>query len=60
MKAIVSSKYGPPDVLELEVEAVGKHVTQFQPGDEVFGDLSRSGWGGFAECVSGRQSKTCY
>ncbi|PLS18660.1 alcohol dehydrogenase [Bacillus sp. M6-12] len=34
------------------VEAVGKEVTQFQPGDEVFGDLSGSGWGGFAEYVS--------
>jgi NADPH:quinone reductase-like Zn-dependent oxidoreductase len=26
-------------------------VTQFQPGDEVFGDLSESGFGGFAEYV---------
>jgi NADPH:quinone reductase-like Zn-dependent oxidoreductase len=26
-------------------------VTQFQPGDEVFGDLSGSGFGGFAEYV---------
>lgn len=34
------------------VEAVGKNVKQFQPGDEVFGDLSSSGWGGFAEYVS--------
>ncbi|MCK6255414.1 NAD(P)-dependent alcohol dehydrogenase [Fictibacillus sp. KIGAM418] len=34
------------------VEAVGKDVMQFQPGDEVFGDLSRCGWGGFAEYVS--------
>ena len=33
------------------VEAVGKAVTQFQPGDEVFGDLSESGFGGFAEYV---------
>ncbi|MBT2738909.1 NAD(P)-dependent alcohol dehydrogenase [Bacillus sp. ISL-7] len=109
MKAIVSNKYGPTDVLELTevekpipednqvlvkihaasvnygnlvllkgkpflarfafgllkpkypipggdiagmVEAVGKDVTQFQPGDEVFGDLSGCGWGGFAEYVS--------
>jgi NADPH:quinone reductase-like Zn-dependent oxidoreductase len=34
------------------VEAVGKNVKQYQPGDEVFGDLSRCGWGGFAEYVS--------
>lgn len=33
------------------VEAVGSHVKQFQPGDEVFGDLSGCGWGGFAEYV---------
>ncbi|MEY2193169.1 NAD(P)-dependent alcohol dehydrogenase [Neobacillus sp. BF23-41] len=109
MKAIVSYKYGPPDVLELtemekpipednqvlvkihaasvnygnlvllkgepflarfafgllkpkfpipggdiagQVEAIGKDVTEFQPGDEVFGDLSGCGWGGFAEYVS--------
>jgi len=31
------------------VEAVGSQVKQFQPGDEVFGDLSSGGWGGFAE-----------
>ena len=34
------------------IEAVGKDVKQFQPGDEVFGDLSGCGWGGFAEYVT--------
>ncbi len=31
------------------VEAVGSRVTQFQPGDDVFGDISLNGLGGFAE-----------
>lgn len=36
------------------VEAVGQKVQRFQVGDQVFGDLSVSGWGGFAEyaCAS--------
>jgi len=34
------------------VEAVGRNAGQFQPGDEVFGDISACGWGGFAEYVS--------
>ncbi len=33
------------------VEAIGKNVTQFQPGDEVFGNMSSSGFGAFAEYV---------
>ncbi|WP_413299958.1 NAD(P)-dependent alcohol dehydrogenase [Bacillus sp. 1P10SD] len=109
MKAVVSHKYGPPEVLQLteidkpvpkdnqvlvkihaaslnygnlvllkgepflarfafgltkpkyripggdiagRVEAVGRDVKQFQAGDEVFGDLSGCGWGGFAEYVA--------
>jgi len=35
-----------------QVETVGRNVTQFQPGDEVFGDLSACGFGAFAEYVS--------
>ena len=34
------------------VEAIGRNVTQFQPGDEVFGDLTVCGLGAFAEYVS--------
>lgn len=38
------------------VETVGKNVKQFQSGDEVFGDLSSCGWGGFAEYVCARDN----
>ena len=34
-----------------QVEAVGNNVKKFQPGDEVYGDLSGCGFGGFAEYV---------
>lgn len=33
------------------VEAVGGDVNTFQPGDDVYGDLCMSGFGGFAEYV---------
>ncbi|MFA6313299.1 MAG: NAD(P)-dependent alcohol dehydrogenase [Sterolibacterium sp.] len=39
------------------VEAVGKNVRQFQPGDEVFGDVFASGFGGFAEYKCARESE---
>ncbi|MEX0927351.1 MAG: NAD(P)-dependent alcohol dehydrogenase [Dehalococcoidia bacterium] len=37
------------------VEAVGGGVKRLQPGDEVFGDISGSGWGGFGEYVCARE-----
>lgn len=33
------------------IEAVGSAVSRFKPGDEVYGDLSGCGFGGFAEFV---------
>jgi NADPH:quinone reductase-like Zn-dependent oxidoreductase len=38
------------------VEVVGKDVRRFQPGDEVFGDLTEYGFGAFAEYVSAPQA----
>ncbi len=38
------------------VESVGRKVEQYRTGDEVFGDLSSSGWGGFAEYVCAREN----
>lgn len=37
------------------VEAIGKNVTRFKPGDEVYGDLSGA-WGGFAEYVCAKET----
>jgi NADPH:quinone reductase-like Zn-dependent oxidoreductase len=33
------------------IEAVGRNIQQFQPGDDVFGDLTNYGFGAFAEYV---------
>jgi NADPH:quinone reductase-like Zn-dependent oxidoreductase len=53
---LVSGLLKPKNVLGADiagrVEAVGRNVKQFQPGHEVFGDISGCGWGGFAEYVS--------
>lgn len=38
------------------VEAVGKKVTKFKVGDAVFGDLTESGWGAYAEYVCANQN----
>lgn len=38
------------------VEAVGRTVTRWQPGDAVFGDISACGWGALAEYVCARES----
>ena len=35
-----------------QVEAVGRGVTRFRPGDEVYANLLDVGYGGFAEYVS--------
>jgi NADPH:quinone reductase-like Zn-dependent oxidoreductase len=37
------------------VEAVGKEVKQFKPGDAVFGDIAGCGFGAFAEYVCARE-----
>ena len=39
------------------IEAVGRNIKQFHPGDDVFGDLSRGAWGSFAEYVCARESE---
>jgi NADPH:quinone reductase-like Zn-dependent oxidoreductase len=38
------------------VEAVGGEATLFKPGDPVFGDLSGSGFGGFAEYTCAKET----
>jgi NADPH:quinone reductase-like Zn-dependent oxidoreductase len=47
---LLTPKYKIPGAdISGRVEVVGKNVTLFKPGDEVFGDLCESGWGAFAE-----------
>ena len=38
------------------VEAVGRNVTQFKRGDQVFGEVSRCGFGAYAEYVVAREN----
>ena len=38
-----------------QIEAVGNNVTTLKAGDDVYGDLSESGFGGFAEYVCARR-----
>jgi NADPH:quinone reductase-like Zn-dependent oxidoreductase len=37
------------------VEAVGRNINLFNVGDDVFGDISGCGWGGFAEYACARE-----
>ena len=39
-----------------QIEAVGNHVKTLKAGDDVYGDLSESGFGGFAEYVCAREA----
>jgi 2-desacetyl-2-hydroxyethyl bacteriochlorophyllide A dehydrogenase len=49
---ILNPKYKiPGSDIAGQIEAIGKNVKQFQPGDEVFGNLSSYGRSGFAEYV---------
>ncbi|MFN0194593.1 MAG: NAD(P)-dependent alcohol dehydrogenase [Aestuariivirga sp.] len=38
------------------VETVGRNITQFKRGDEVFGDVSRCGFGAYAEYAAAREN----
>jgi NADPH:quinone reductase-like Zn-dependent oxidoreductase len=52
MTAAVQTRYALPDVLQLK--DVAKPVPD---GDEVFGDLSKGNWGGFAQYVCAREDE---
>ncbi len=38
-------------------ERLGRKITQFNPGDDVFGDLYEGLWGGFTEFVCAREKE---
>ena len=52
---VIAGLFGPKKIIGCgvagRVVSVGSEVKRFRPGDAVFGDLSRSGFGGFAEYV---------
>lgn len=53
MFGLLKPKHQTPGIdVAGRVEAIGRNVTQFQPGDDVFGDLSNYGFGAFAEYVA--------
>jgi len=39
------------------IESAGRNVTEFSPGDEVYGDLSGGSWGGFAEYAMAKEDQ---
>jgi NADPH:quinone reductase-like Zn-dependent oxidoreductase len=43
-----------------QVEAVGRNVTKFKPGDKVFGDIGEVGFGAYAEYVSVPENVLAY
>jgi len=54
---LLKPKYKIPGVdIAGQVEAVGRNIKKFKSGDEVFGDLSECGFGGFAEYVCAREN----
>lgn len=41
------------------IEAVGKNIQKFKPGDEVYGDMCESGFGAFAEYTCAKENSIC-
>ncbi len=57
MEGVLKPKYRiPGSDIAGQVESIGRNVKQFQPGDEVFGNLSSYGRGGFAEYVCAHEN----